>query len=291
MMRRIAGFKRYAVLGMFSAALVSAACSDDDDDVSPDGNAGKAGSSGSAGKGSGGGSSGSATGGTGTAGSGTAGSSTAGKTNGGTGGTAAGGNAGTAPVGGSDGEGGMNEGGSMTSEGGAAGASGAPAGGEGGGGNVFVPDVLDNPGFETGAATTIPGWTLEGTPGAAFIDPMNAHSGVNKLSHWTKWTLGEANPPYTARTYQTVGPIANGTYSFSLWVNRDWEDTQYLYARGYDINDPNAEKKLDTTDIAGYTKFTLSGINVTSGKVTIGIYTAAPAGSFADIDDAELTLE
>jgi hypothetical protein len=78
-----------------------------------------------------------------------------------------------------------------------------------------------------------------------------------------------------------------------MWVKRDWENEQYLYARGFNANDPSEEKKVDTidTDGASYVKITLSGIPVTSGTCTVGIYTAAPAGSFANIDDAELVLE
>jgi hypothetical protein len=295
MMRRIPGFK-YAVVGLFGVALVSVACNDDED-APPNGGAGNAGTSSGAGSG----------------GKATAGTSSSGSTNGGTdGGTdAGGGTAGGAGAGGTAGSGTM--GGAGADAGGAAGAAGAAgeggeggamggaggaggAGGEGGeGGPPFVADVLDNPGFEANLGTTITGWSNEGTPGASFVEykDADAHSGHHKLSHWTAWTQGGANPDYTARTYQTVGPIANGTYSFSMWVNRDWENEQYLYARGFDANDANLEKKVDTidTDGLGYVKVTLSGIQVTSGTVTVGIYTAAPAGSFANIDDAELVLE
>jgi hypothetical protein len=289
MIRKIAGLK-FAVLGMFCVGLVSVACSDDDDDIF---NGGAGTSSGGKAATAGGSSSGAATGGTngGTASAGTtsaAGTGTggatagsAGKTSMGGGGAAAGADAGGAS--GAGGEGGMAVGG----EGGALSGGEGGAGGEGG--TPFVADVLDNPGFEVGTAHTVPtGWTNEGTDGAAYVEYAGAHDGFGKLSHYKDYV---ASTSYTARTYQTVAPIANGTYSFSLWLDRDWEDQQYLFARGYDANDPNAEMKLDTTDVTGYTKVTLSGIPVTSGTITVGIYTAAPTGSWANIDDAALTLE
>lgn len=300
MIRKIASFK-YAIFGLFGAALVSVACSDDDDAIfnGGAGNAGKnSGGAGSGGKATTAGtsSSGAATG--GTNGGTSAGTATAGTTSAGTGGTTAG-SAGTATAGGeggalSGGAGGVGgEGGTpdlpMGGEGGVMSGGAGGAGGEGG--TPFVADVLDNPSFEANTGTTITGWTNEGTPGAAYVEykDTDAHSGHNKLSHWTMWSQGA--PDYTARTYQTVAPIANGTYSFSIWLNRDWETTQYLYARGFNANDPSEEKTLNTTDVDGYTKVTLSGIQVTSGTCTVGIYTASPAGSYANFDDAEFTLE
>jgi hypothetical protein len=294
MIRKIASFK-YAIFGLFSAALVSVACSDDDDAVfnGGAGSAGKtSGGAGSGGKATTAGSSSSGAAAGGTNGGTSAGSATAGTTSAGTGGTTAG-SAGTATVGGEGGAlsgGAGGEGGGLS--GGAGGEGGVMSGGAGGeGGTPFVADVLDNPGFEANTGTTITGWTNEGSPGAAYVEykDADAHSGHNKLSHWTMWSQGA--PDYTARTYQTVAPIANGTYSFSIWLNRDWETTQYLYARGFNANDPSEEKTLNTTDVDGYTKVTLSGIQVTSGTCTIGIYTASPAGSYANFDDAELTLE
>jgi hypothetical protein len=297
MIRKIASFK-YAVFGLFSVALVSVACSDDDDAVF--GGAGSAGKDGG-GAGSGGkpttagsSSSGAATG--GTNGGTSAGSATAGTTSAaGTGGTA--GNAGTATTGGA----GADAGGA----GGASGEGGMPVGGEGGavsggaggaggeGGTPFVPDVLDNPGFEVGTSTNITGWTSEGTTGAAYIEySASAHGGQNKLSHWTAWVNGA--PDYTARTYQTVAPIANGTYSFSMWVDRDYFKTQYLFARGFNAAD-SAQEMTQVTDAAkdptGYVKITLSGIPVTSGTVTVGVYSSVETGTYANFDDAELVLE
>jgi len=295
MIRSKARFKQYAALGFVSVALVSAACSDDEDGV--DGNTGGGGSS--AGK---------ATGGTNTSGSpagGKASAGTAGMPSAGTQ-SAAGsdGEGGSAPEGGATGQGGAPDAAGATGEGGAVagGAGGSPSGSEGGadgdggagGEAAFVADVLDNPGWETGTAhVDMPGWTNEGTPGAAYIEYSNPHDGFGRMGHWTMWV--DANsPPYTARTFQTLDPIANGTYSFSVWVDRNYAEDQYLFARDFNADDANDELTQDT-DAAeaepGYFKITLTGIQVTSGKCTVGIYTANPAGTYANFDDAEFTPE
>lgn len=300
-MRRKAGFKLYALLGLFAAALTSAACSDDDD--APDGNAGTSGSAGkagsssnNAGKSSGGADAGSDSGGT----KNTAGTSSAGKPSGGNSGSSSGGTtAGTANDNGG-GEGGGTSLGGEGGLGGAAGMAGEPgmggSGGEAGADSQpIVYDTLKNPGFEVGVASpkTVPtDWVNEGTADAAYYESGGAHGGTGKLSHWTQW-VDSSTPPYTARTYQVLDPIPNGTYSFSLWVNRDWADEQYIFAVGHDLANPTAEETEPTidTDGAAYAKVTLSGIVVTSGKVTIGVYSANGAGTWANFDDAEFVLE
>jgi hypothetical protein len=177
--------------------------------------------------------------------------------------------------------------------GGAGGVMSGGAGGAGGEGAApFVADVLDNPGFEVGTTHTVPtGWTNEGTDGAAYVEYANAHNGFGKLSHYKAWVAGTS---YTARTYQTVAPIANGTYSFSIWVDRNYFLTQYLFARGFNSADASQEMTQSTADAdvpAGYVKLTLSGIPVTSGTITVGVYSSVETGTYANFDDAELVLE
>lgn len=137
----------------------------------------------------------------------------------------------------------------------------------------------------------MPGWTNEGTAGAAYIEYSGARSGFGKLGHWTAYVDGQS---YTARTYQTLDPIANGTYSFSIWVDRGWFDTQYLFAKGFNAADPDQEVTMVTTEAetpAGYVKVTLSGIVVTSGHCTVGVYSSVVTGTYTNFDDAEFTLE
>lgn len=307
MIRTTAGFKQRVVFGLLSATLVTAACSDDED-APVDGRAGQSGSNGVAGKSNNGGNSasGSSSGGVAAAGKSNGGQSAVAGTGGSTtdGGTAgSAGTAGSSSGGGAGGIGGEGNGGE--SPGGQGGASEPGGGGEGGasigtagaGGEapVFVADVLDNPGFETGTAnsSTFPGWTNEGSANAAFIAYSDPHTGFGRLGHWTMWVDAQS-PAYTARTYQTLDPIANGTYSFSIWVDRGWFDTQYLFAKGFNAADPDQEVTKVTTEAeapSGYVKVTLSGIVVTSGHCTVGVYSAAPAGTYTNFDDAEFTLE
>jgi hypothetical protein len=302
-MRRKAGFKQYAFLGLFTAALVSSAC-DDDGDSAPGGEAGKAGSN----SGGGGASAGKSNGGSSAGGTkaGTAGTAAAGTESGGTATAGTAPTAGTEPTGGTApnaGTGGMGGTGAGAGGEGAepavnGGESGAPAGGMGGepgsggeaGAAPIVYATLVNPGFELGTTHMVPtGWTNEGTDGAAYYEMNGTHGGTGKLSHWTAYSAGA--PHYTARTYQTLDPIENGTYSFSMWVNRDWADEQYLFATGYDSANPTAEMKQATVDGADYTKITVSGIVVTSGKITVGVYSDNSTGTWANFDDAELVKE
>jgi len=307
-MRKKAGLKQYALFGLFAAALVSGACSDDDDappgnEAGTGGSSGDAGSSSTAGKSTGGSSTGgSSTGGknsTGGSSSGGAGSGSGGTSTGGTGQTA--GNGGTAGggTGGTDvgGEGGMMGGeGGMPMGGAGAGNGGDAAGMAGQGGAPMAFATLVNPGFEVGATKTVPtGWTNEGTTGAAYYEYSDwAHSGKGKLTHWIAWEDG-VTEAYTARTYQTLDPIENGTYSFSVWVERTGVKTaQYLFAKGHDMNNPTAEATQNTTASEapdGWVKITLSGIVVTSGKVTLGVYTDNWAGNYVGFDDAEFVKE
>lgn len=293
-MRGSVGLKYYfLILASISAPLISVACSDDENDIFNGG--GTSGSSGSdagmGGEQSGGGSGGKESGG-GTAGTGTAGT---GGSSGGSAGMMNGGTAGTLATAGSAGEGGASLAGAAGTGAGEGGAlmDGGAGGGDGEGGAVtIVADVLDNPGFEEGSGVTIPGWTLEGNSGAAFIEASGPNSGSQRLTTWTKWE-NDQSPAYTARVFQTVSPIPNGTYSFSMYVDRDWYDTQYLFARGFNADDAAQEVTQvtdDAKDPAGYVKITLSNIVVTSGSVTVGIYSAAPAGTWAGIDDAQLVL-
>jgi hypothetical protein len=44
-------------------------------------------------------------------------------------------------------------------------------------------------------------------------------------------------------------------------------------------------------DPVGYVKITLTGIPVTSGTITVGVYSSVETGTYTNFDDAELVLE
>jgi hypothetical protein len=301
MIRKKTGFKELTILVLASAALVSVACGDDDDNTPP-GAAGSAGTSaGSAGK-SGGGSAGTGAGGSTNGGSTNGGSTNGGSTNGGSAGTSAGG------TGDTDSEGGEAGAGGVPPEDGSGGQGGEPvvggAGGAGGEGGAPVVELatLKNLSFEepipgtnyapSTGTTLFPAWTNTATPsGASFIqwksDPPQADqvkSGNVRLSLWNA-------AAYVATLEQTVSPIANGTYAFSIWVARDDLadlNESYLYAVGHDASSPTTKLKKDTEAAVGapFVKVTLSPIEVTSQSVTVGVYTDAKAGSWLNLDDA-----
>ena len=204
-------------------------------------------------------------------------------------------------AGGSSGDGGMaGMAGVPSGDGGTAGATGG-AGGAGGTGGTPGPDVLDNPGFELGVShSTMPGWTNEGTFDAAFIDFNEARPpsppSYGRLGHW----LQTPHQGYEARTFQEVNPIPNGTYTFRLWIVRvgGGYTEQYIFARGFSADDPDAELRQPTddpasTDVNGWNEIVIKGIPVTSGKCEVGVYSLSPAdtNTWSRMDDAEFVLE
>jgi hypothetical protein len=215
------------------------------------------------------------------------------------GGTSSGGASGASSgTGASSGKGGTSTGGTSGAaggdEGGMAGVGGTDGGMGGEGGVVVQDDVLDNPGFElgdVGVLNTIPGWQESGDLDASYVEWTGGRNDSHKLGHWRVWIM-TTQETYTTSTFQTVSPIANGTYTFSMWVNRKYALTeQYLFARGHNAADQNEEVRQDITvpDEAAYYQVSLNNIQVTSGHVTVGIHTASWGGDWSNIDDATLT--
>jgi hypothetical protein len=155
------------------------------------------------------------------------------------------------------------------------------------------PGMLLNPSFELGSGTSIPSWTSEGTVAAATVVFQEAHTGSGRLGHWLNAMA------YKVSTWQVVHPLADGKYTFEIWVKRSQYLTkEYIFARDYSRAEPAAEKIADTAvgdpnaQEAGYVKVTIPHIPVTSGQVKVGIYTEATAtDNWSVIDDASLTLE
>jgi hypothetical protein len=279
----------YVLAGIAASLFIAVACSDDEDDGDDASNSG-GGTSGSSGKG---GSSGSSTGGS----SGKGGTSTGGTSTGGTSTGGASGSAGTGATGGTAGTAGVSGDGGVggdPSDGGMGGVGGTDGGMGGQGGDMTVYDVLDNPGFElgdVGPLNVIPGWQEGGDVDASYVEWTGGRTG-HKLGHWRAWVMTTAET-YTTSTFQRVAPIENGTYTFSMWVMRDqWHTAQYIFARGHNASVPAEELKTDTAPTmsnSAYVQVTLSNIQVTTNEVTVGIYSAAPGGVWANIDDASLT--
>lgn len=155
-------------------------------------------------------------------------------------------------------------------------------------GDPVEPVALENAGFEEGTPhVTLPGWTNEGDTDAAYVEYNSPRTDWGRLGHWRATA-------YIVSTSQTVTELPDGTYTFGLWVRRGAAfNDQYLFARGYSADDPLAEMTIptDTANDSEYTLIELSGIPVTSGEVTIGIYSDGVDESWAHADDATLVME
>lgn len=212
------------------------------------------------------------------------------------GGSSSGGNAS-----GGSGSGGRASGGSVGAGGTATGGEGGETnlggqGGMGGAGESPIPDhnYLTNASFEEGepgdTVAAIPGWSETHDGNASTIENGQSRSGDRRLNHWEAWV--QEGDWYQVETWQTVTGLPNGTYTFSVWVRRsEWFTEQYLFARGY-----GDEVQLEVDTIEGfseteYVQVQLTDIPVTSGQVTVGIYSAAPGNIWAHFDDASLTGE
>lgn len=278
-------YHRFAFL-LGALGLIAAACSDNDStDLNNDG-----GSAGTSAGSSNAGSSGKGSGGKSNAGASNAGTSNGGASNGGAsagnGGSGNGGSAGSSVAGMSPqmgGEGGEDalggQGNAGEAMGGAAGSDEAGAGGA----PAIVADVLDNGifNYEDGTGS----WKDEGDVNASnFKWIYGSEPGLN---HW-------AATAYVVSTVQTISPLPNGTYSFSMEIERDPNlNDQYLFARGCKAGEPTGVQKQSTAAAgsSGLTKITLNNIEVTSGSCTVGIHTDAPAGGWANIDNAIFALQ
>jgi hypothetical protein len=169
---------------------------------------------------------------------------------------------------------------------GQAGEAGAPS---------VAPGVLLNGGFEVGSmvgsATSLTDWTNVGDVAAATQACGDAYKGSCRLSHWLMLAA------YNVTTSQTVQPLPDGKYTFSIWVRHSmYLVSEYAFAKGYSKSQPAAQMKADTMATANemtFTQIVLSHIPVTSGSCEVGIHTEGndTVDNWSVIDEAEFTLE
>lgn len=207
----------------------------------------------------------------------------------GSGGDGSGGDGTTTGDGDGDGEGGNG------GEGGEGGEGNGDGDGDGDTGPVPGHNYLVNPGFEQGDTAdklaAIPGWDEEGDLVASYVEADWPHGGVQRLTNWMLWV--QDGDWYEVTTSQTVTDIPNGTYTFSIWVARsEWFTDQYLFVDGYaDDAVEVTQSTYDNFSNSSYVKVEISGIEVTNNQITVGVYSGAPAGTWAGLDDASLTGE
>lgn len=289
---------RVFVVSLAACPMVVLACGGDDDGRSSSANA-TSGSGGSSTATNGGGSGGTAPNSTSSGGSGTSGSGGASST--GTGGSNTGGTAGSGGSGtggsstggtGTGGTGGSGTGGTTATGGsGGTGAEGGMAGEAGMGGEGGAPpavNLLTNGDFNA----FMDGW--QNDPADPVYAKAEYQWGQQGISHWY-------GSEYAVSTYQTIEDVPDGTYSFSIYaISGGGFDEQYLFARGYDANDENAEMTQSLASVPNTGPYsqdnlvTLSGIVVTSGTVTVGFHSDSDetaADSWANFDDAVFIRE
>lgn len=140
------------------------------------------------------------------------------------------------------------------------------------------PNLLINPGFESGDST---GWTdwHDGSSTAQKIDTDLPLEGSYKLTHW-------ASVNYKQLTSQLL-TVPNGTYSASVWVRSGGgQNVLRLFAKNFGAAEMAAN--MGSSPIPDYTKYTIDNIPVTNGQIEIGIWTDANANNWAAFDNFEL---
>lgn len=135
----------------------------------------------------------------------------------------------------------------------------------------------------------VPGWTETGDVVASYIEYKNARTAYGKLSHWTN------TGAYKVTTSQKVSPIENGTYTLSMWIQRDTGtlfNDEYIFVSGYSAADSAATMKQETltgASSSAYVEVKITNIVVTSGEATVGIYSDGQSDAWANIDDVTFT--
>ncbi|WP_224360605.1 glycoside hydrolase family 30 protein [Hyalangium versicolor] len=139
-------------------------------------------------------------------------------------------------------------------------------------------NLLANPSFETGSASS---WASEWHNAAVAykVDTDYPYLGSYKL------TLFEVGA-YQQLLGQSLS-VSNGTYTASVYVRSGGgQNVLRLYAKNYGGAEKTAE--IGSGVVTNYTKYTISGIQVTNGTIEIGIWADANANNWAAFDNFEL---
>lgn len=199
---------------------------------------------------------------------------------------------GNAPVGGDPsnlgGSGGTPGGGGQpTTSGTGPGAGGAEAGGApqgGAGGEPPEPEPtgeLVNPSFED----SLVGWTVEPQTPGIFVQyaegagaPVQAIDGTWVLSGWSK---ASPQKPYTARIYQVIKGIEDGTYQLTVHI---MSIAGIPKANLYAANCGGADPEPVPSPSSNWTELVIDGIEVTGGECEVGVDIDARATDWVNVD-------
>ncbi|CAH1221754.1 hypothetical protein PAECIP111892_05037 [Paenibacillus auburnensis] len=148
-----------------------------------------------------------------------------------------------------------------------------------------VPDpegvAIVNRGFDTeGPVDLADGWNEDGDLEASFIAESGFESGYS-LNH-------AGSLPYRVTTWQTINDLEEGYYTLTGWTqNSGGQKAAYLFAK----DNGTSESRTALPVGSDWTKVTVRGIHVTTGKVTVGLYSDAGAGQWAKLDFVELVKD
>ena len=146
-----------------------------------------------------------------------------------------------------------------------------------GSGNNYVL----NPSVEADrvAQNKLAGWTNSSNVSG---DPNSNTSG----GHTGRWAISQRySSAYNASMYQDIS-LPNGTYTLSAWVKSSGgQKAANIFAKNFGAGE------LDhaiNQSISGWTKASISGIDVTDGAIQVGVSSDANAGNWVNVDDFSL---
>ncbi|UYZ62396.1 glycoside hydrolase family 43 protein [Hymenobacter weizhouensis] len=145
-------------------------------------------------------------------------------------------------------------------------------------------NLLANPDFEANATTPTSWNTWPGSRGTdADADYVEAggYTGKNRLTHYKA-------SAYQVYTDQSVS-VANGTYTVKAWViSGGGQQDAFLSVKNYGGSELKASIKDVAAGWPNWRELTISGVNVTNGTITVGVYSNASAGNWLSVDNVRL---
>ncbi|MNW35384.1 Endo-1,4-beta-xylanase A precursor [compost metagenome] len=150
-------------------------------------------------------------------------------------------------------------------------------------GPITNPEGIDivNRGFENGGSgESIEGWNEEGDTAASYVVEPGYDSAYS-LSHG-------GTEAYRVATSQTISGLKEGYYTLTGWTQSSGgQKAAYLFAN----NNGTSESRTALPMSSDWTKVTVRGIHVTTGQVTVGLYSDAKARQWAKLDFVELVRD
>ena len=145
-------------------------------------------------------------------------------------------------------------------------------------------NLTNNWGFET---ANVNGWTTFGDDYPNRIHIHGLNDGIARAPGGGNYFVGLAGTsgPGTAYIGQTITGLQNGTYTMKAYLRSSGgQNTALMEVKNYGGSTLTHNFPITNT----WTQVSISGINVTNGKATIGFYSSMSSGSqWADIDNVE----